>query len=118
VFGQEGRDRAIREGVRVALADCEAIFRAREMNKHTRDQAARVCRALCRTRVIAEMHQRRGTRIAEHLKMVLSTGALSLPEHRFPPPWSVEETDPCFIEKPPRFGASNGRMEYVVAAIG
>ena len=26
--------------------------------------------------------------------------------------------DACFIEKPPRFGASNGRMEYVVAAIG
>jgi len=26
----------------------------------------------------------------------------------FPPPWSVDETDACFIEKPPRFGASNG----------
>ena len=35
---------------------------------------------------------------------------------RFPPPWTAEETDTCFIEKPPRFGASN--LEHVVAAIG
>jgi hypothetical protein len=63
---------AIREGVRVALADCEAIFRAQETNKRMRDQAARVCRALCRSRVVAEMHQRRGTQIAEHWKLVLS----------------------------------------------
>jgi hypothetical protein len=63
---------AIREGVRVALADCEAIFRARETNKRMRDKAALVCRALCRTRVVAEMHQRRGTPTAEHLKLVLS----------------------------------------------
>ena len=35
-------------------------------------QAAHACRALCRARVVAEMHQRRGTRIAEHLKLVLS----------------------------------------------
>jgi hypothetical protein len=63
---------AIREGVRVALNDCEVIFRAQEANKRMRDQAARVCRALCRTRVVAEMHQRRGTRIADHLKLVLS----------------------------------------------
>ena len=56
---------AVREGVRVALADCEAIFRVREDNKRMKDQAARVCRALCRTRVVAEMHQRRGTRLAD-----------------------------------------------------
>ena len=37
-----------------------------------KDQAARVCRALCRTRVVAEMHQRRGTRLADHLRLVLS----------------------------------------------
>ena len=54
---------AIREGVRVALADCEAIFRAQETNKRMRDQAARVCRALCRTRVAEELQRRRGTRI-------------------------------------------------------
>jgi hypothetical protein len=46
---------AVRKGVRVALADCEAIFRAQEPNKRMRDQAARVSRALCRTRVVAEM---------------------------------------------------------------
>jgi hypothetical protein len=42
----------------VALADSEAIFRAQEPNKRMRDQAARVSRALCRSRVVAEMHQR------------------------------------------------------------
>ena len=63
---------AIRDGVRVALADCEAIFRAQETNKRMRDITALVCRALCRARVVAEMHQRRGTLIAEHLKLVLS----------------------------------------------
>jgi hypothetical protein len=63
---------AVRKGVRVALADCGAIFRAQEPNKRMRDNAALVCRALCRSRVVAEMHQRRGTRIAEHLKLVLT----------------------------------------------
>ena len=42
---------AVREGVRVALADCEAIFCTREDNRRMRDQAGRVCRAPCRTRV-------------------------------------------------------------------
>jgi hypothetical protein len=46
---------AVREGVRVALADCEAIFRTREDNRRMRDRAARVCRTLCRTRIVAEM---------------------------------------------------------------
>ena len=54
---------AIREGVRVALADCEAIFRAQQTNNRMRDIAALVCRALCRARVVAEMQRRRGTRI-------------------------------------------------------
>ncbi len=63
---------AVREGVRVALADCEALFRVREPNQRMKDQAARVSRALCRSRVVAEMYQRRGTQIAEHLRLVLS----------------------------------------------
>ena len=63
---------AVREGVRVALADCEAIFRAPETNKRMRDKAAHACRALCRARVAEELQRRRGTRIAEHLKLVLS----------------------------------------------
>ncbi len=63
----------VREGVRVALADCEAIFRVQEPKKRMRDQAAHACRALCRARVAEELHQHRGTRIAEHLKLVLDT---------------------------------------------
>jgi hypothetical protein len=39
---------AIRKGVRVALADCEAIFRAEEVNTRMRDRAAHACRVLCR----------------------------------------------------------------------
>jgi len=63
---------AVREGVRVALAKGEAIFRLQEPKKRMRDRAALVRRALCRSRVVAEMHQRRGTQIAGHLKLVLS----------------------------------------------
>ena len=37
-----------------------------------KDPAARVCRALCHTGVVAEMHQRRGTQLADHLKLMLS----------------------------------------------
>ncbi len=64
---------AVRNGVRVALARCEATFRVQEPKKHMRDQAAHACRTLCRARVAEELHQRRGTRIAEHLKLVLDT---------------------------------------------
>jgi hypothetical protein len=46
---------AVREGVRVALAKCESIFRLQEPKKRMRDQAAHACRALCRARVVAEM---------------------------------------------------------------
>ncbi len=66
-----GQRPALREGVRVALADCEAIFRAQEVNKLMRDKAAHACSALCRARVAEEMQRRRGTKIAEHLKLVL-----------------------------------------------
>ncbi len=63
---------AVREGVRVALADCQAIFRAEEPKPRMRDQAAHACRALCRTRVAEELLRRKGTQIAEHLTLVLS----------------------------------------------
>ena len=63
---------AVRAGVRDALADCEAIFQAQQTNKRMRDNAARVSRALFRSRVVREMYQRRGTPIAEHLRLVLS----------------------------------------------
>jgi hypothetical protein len=60
---------AIRAGVRNALTDCEAIFRAQEPNKRMRDKAVR---ALCRARVVEELQLRWGTLTAEHLKLVLS----------------------------------------------
>jgi ethanolamine utilization microcompartment shell protein EutL len=63
---------AIREGVRVALADCEEVFRAQETNKRMKDKAAHACQALCRARVAEELQRSRGTRIGEHLKLVLS----------------------------------------------
>jgi hypothetical protein len=63
---------AVSQGVLRVLRDCEAIFRAGQRYKHMRDQTALVCRALCRSRVVAEMNQRRGTRLAEHLKLVLT----------------------------------------------
>jgi hypothetical protein len=47
-------------------------WRSREPNKRMRDKAALACRALCRARVTEELQRRRGTRIAEHLKLVLS----------------------------------------------
>jgi hypothetical protein len=37
-----------------------------------KDTAARVCRGLCRARVLEEMRRRKGTSTAEHLKIVLS----------------------------------------------
>jgi hypothetical protein len=72
VLALAGEDpEAIREGVRVALADCEEIFRAQETDKRMKDKAAHACRALCRARVTEELLRRRGTRIAEHLTLVL-----------------------------------------------
>jgi hypothetical protein len=62
---------AVREGVRRPCR-LRGSLPGAEPNKRMGDQAARVSRALCRSRVVAEMHQRRGTQIAEHLKLVLS----------------------------------------------
>jgi hypothetical protein len=62
----------IRDEVRVALGDYEAIFRAQEPNRRTRDQAADACRTLCRARVAEEFERHRETPIAEHLKLVLN----------------------------------------------
>jgi hypothetical protein len=73
VLALAGEDtNAVRAGVRDALADCEAIFRAQETNKRMRDNAALVSRALCRARVAGELQRRRRTQIAEHLKLVLT----------------------------------------------
>jgi hypothetical protein len=62
----------VRDEVRVALGDYAAIFWAQEPNKLMKDKAARGCRVLCRDRVAEELERRRGTPIAEHLKLVLT----------------------------------------------
>jgi hypothetical protein len=73
VLALEGEDaNAIRQGVRGALADCEQIFRAQEVNKRMREKAAHACHALCRARLAEEMRLHKGTPTAEHLKLVLS----------------------------------------------
>ena len=73
VLALEGEEAsAIREAVRVALADCEQVFRAQEVNKRMKEKAAHACHALCRARVVEEMRLRKGTTTAEHLKLVLS----------------------------------------------
>ena len=62
---------AIREGVNVALADCEQIFKAQEVNKRMKDKAAHACHVLCRARIIEEMQRQKGTASEEHLMSVL-----------------------------------------------
>ena len=63
---------AIREGVHVALGDCEEIFKAQEVNRRMKDKAAHACHALCRARIVEDMRRQKGTATAEHLKFVLS----------------------------------------------
>ena len=73
VLALEGEDsNAIREGVRIALADYQQIFRAQEVHKRMKDKAAHACHALCRARVVEEIQRRKGTPAADHLKLVLS----------------------------------------------
>ena len=73
VLALEGEDpNAIREGVHVAVTDCEQIFKAQEVDRRMKDKAAHACHALCRARIIEEMQRRKGPATAEHLKFVLS----------------------------------------------
>ena len=73
VLALEGENTdAIRDGVHVALADCEQIFKAQEVNRRVEDKAAHACHVLCRARVVDEIQLRKGTATAEHLKFVLS----------------------------------------------
>jgi hypothetical protein len=62
----------IREGVQVALGDCEGVFKAQEVNRRMKDKAAHACRTLCRVRILEDMRRRKGTATAEYLKFVLS----------------------------------------------
>ena len=50
VLALEGENQdAIREGVHIALVDCEQIFKAQEVNRRMKDKAGQVCHALCRS---------------------------------------------------------------------
>jgi len=72
VLALEGeKPEAISAGLRVALGDVETIFRAREDNRRMKDRAVHACHALCRSRLVEEMKQRKGTSTADHLKLVL-----------------------------------------------
>jgi Predicted 3'-5' exonuclease related to the exonuclease domain of PolB len=49
----EGETEAqVREGVRIHVAEYEGMFRAAQLEERDKDLAARVCRALCRRRII------------------------------------------------------------------
>ena len=73
VLALEGESpETIRDGVHIALTDCEEIYRAQEVNRRMKDKAAHACHALCRARILEEMQHRKGTATAEHLKFVLS----------------------------------------------
>jgi hypothetical protein len=73
VLALEGEDaNAIRQGVRVALADYAQLFRAQEVNKRMREKAAHAGQALCRARVVDEIRLRKGTSTADYLKLVLT----------------------------------------------
>ena len=69
VLALEGEDEdAVRDGVRVALADYEQIFRAQEVNKRMKDKAAHACHALCRSRVVEEIPATEGNNNCGPLK--------------------------------------------------
>ncbi len=61
----------VREGVRRHLTIYEKQFREAEPDKRMKDTAARVCRGLCRARVLDEIRRRKGTLTEQHLKIVL-----------------------------------------------
>jgi hypothetical protein len=61
----------VREGVGRHLTMYEKQFRDAEPDKRMKDTAARVCRGLCRARVLTEI-RRRGTSTEKHLKVVLN----------------------------------------------
>jgi hypothetical protein len=68
----EGETEAqVREGVRIHVAEYEPVF-AIQLEERDKGLSARVCRALCRRRVIKKMEQCDGTPTEAHLKIVLS----------------------------------------------
>jgi hypothetical protein len=78
VLRLEGKTEAhVCESVRIHVAEYERMFRDSQLEQCNKDLAARVCRALCRARVIKEMVRHEETPIGTHLKIVLS--AIDLP---------------------------------------
>jgi hypothetical protein len=72
VLRLEGETEAqVREGVRIHVAEYERVF-AVQLEERDKDLSARVCRALCRRRIIKKMEHCEGTPTKEHLKIVLS----------------------------------------------
>ena len=67
---------AVREGVRVALADCEAIFRAQETHKRMKTSG--------------------GWPVASRFELRHYPNS-AMPERRFPLPWTVERSDARFL---------------------
>jgi len=73
VLALEGKpSNLVREGVRTRLARCEKQFRKVEGSESITNRAAETCDRLCRTRIVEEMQNRKGTLTAVHLKIVLS----------------------------------------------
>ena len=60
------------DGVRVHMAEYEAMFRAAQRDQRSKDFGGRGCRILCLRRIIKEMKQRKGTATETHLQIVLS----------------------------------------------
>jgi hypothetical protein len=73
VLRLEGKTEAqVCESVRVNVAEYEMMFRDAQLEDRDKDLAARVCRALCRRRILREIAAREGTEIEGHLQIVLS----------------------------------------------
>jgi hypothetical protein len=62
----------VRESVPRHLTLCEKQFRDAETDELMKDNAAQLCRALCRARVVGEIRRHSRTLTAAHLRLVLS----------------------------------------------
>jgi hypothetical protein len=72
VLALEGENsNAVRQGVRLYLANCERQFRHTETSRRMKDKAAEAGHMLCRGRVFEEIKRRKGTPTADHLQLVL-----------------------------------------------
>jgi hypothetical protein len=64
-------------GIQPALRSCAGVhqvrFACRQALPAVNERGSDLPRALCRARVTEELQRLRGTRIAEHLRLVLST---------------------------------------------